>query len=245
MNMKTIFHSAESRGHANHGWLDTWHTFSFANYMNQDRVNFGVLRVLNDDTIQPGMGFGTHPHRDMEIITIPLEGDLEHKDSTGTTGVIKKGEIQVMSAGTGVMHSEYNHNHDKEVKLLQIWVFPRALNLEPRGEQMSIREHSVKNDFQQIVSPEKNDKGLWINQDAWFSLAEFDKGFSKEYKIKKEGNGVYVFVIKGEVETEGQKLVLRDGFGIWDTDSFTLKATEDAEILLMDIPMELPSFLRN
>lgn len=242
--MKTIFHSAESRGHANHGWLDTWHTFSFANYRSESRMNFGVLRVLNDDTVLPGMGFGTHPHRDMEIISIPLEGDLEHKDSTGTTSVIRKGEIQVMTAGTGVLHSEYNHNHDKSVKFLQIWIFPRTLGLEPRGEQMSIKEQAVKNDFQQIVSPDKNDKGLWINQDAWFSLAEFDKDFSKEYKIKKEGNGVYVFVIKGAVKINGQQLNQRDGIGIWDTQSFMLNATEDAEILLMDIPMELPSFVR-
>lgn len=243
--MKTIFHGAESRGHANHGWLDSFHTFSFANYMNDGRMHFGVLRVLNDDTVQPGMGFGTHPHRDMEIISIPLEGDLEHKDSTGTVGVIKKGEIQVMSAGTGVMHSEYNHNKDKLVKFLQIWLFPRALNLEPRGEQMSIVEHSVKNDFQQIVSPDKNDKGLWINQDAWFSLADFDKGFSKAYKIKKDGNGVYVFVIKGAAKIGDHQLNQRDGLGIWDTDSFNIEATEDSEILLMDIPMELPSFLKN
>ena len=241
--MKTIFHSAATRGHANHGWLDTWHTFSFSNYMDDSRINFGVLRVLNDDTVQPGMGFGTHPHRDMEIISIPLEGDLEHKDSTGVTGVIKRGEIQVMTAGSGVLHSEYNHNHDKPVKFLQIWVFPRALNLEPRAEQMSIREHAVKNDFQQIVSPDKNEKGLWINQDAWFSLAEFDSGFAKEYKIKKDGNGVYVFVIKGAAKIGIQELKQRDGMGISDTGSFLLEATEDSEILIMDIPMELPSFL--
>lgn len=236
--MKTVFHSAESRGHANHGWLTSYHTFSFANYQNFDRMNFGVLRVLNDDTVQGGMGFGAHPHRDMEIISIPLEGDLEHKDSTGTTGVIRKGEIQVMSAGTGVMHSEYNHNPDKAVKFLQIWVMPRTLGVEPRGEQMRIKEHAIKNNFQQIVSPHPSENSLWINQDAWFSWADFDQGISREYTIKKEGNGVYVFVIDGTVKIGTQILNSRDGFGIWATDRFSIEAIENAEVLLMDVPME-------
>lgn len=242
--MKTILHTADSRGHANHGWLDSHHTFSFANYMNPERMNFGVLRVLNDDIVQGGMGFGTHPHRDMEIISIPLEGDLEHKDSTGTTGVIKKGEIQVMSAGTGVYHSEYNHNADKQVKFLQIWVFPRELGVEPRGEQMSIQENAKPNDFQQIVSPNQNDDGLWIHQDAWFSLAHFDENISKTYEIKKPGNGVYVFVIKGSAQIGEQTLNERDGLGIWETDAFELKALENSEILLMDVPMGLPNYAK-
>lgn len=243
--MKTVFHSANSRGHANHGWLDSFHSFSFANYQNPEKMNFGVLRVLNDDKVAAGMGFGTHPHRDMEIISIPLEGALEHKDSTGTVGVIQKGEIQVMSAGTGVNHSEYNHSKSEEVKFLQIWVFPRELGVEPRGEQMSIKEHQKKNDFQQIVSPSKSDEGLWINQDAWFSLADFDEGISKTYEIKKSGNGVYAFVIKGSAQIGDQILSERDALGIWDTDSFELKALEDAEILLMDIPMELPAYMKS
>lgn len=243
--MKAIFHSADSRGHANHGWLESFHTFSFANYSNPERMNFGVLRVLNDDTVQPGMGFGTHPHRDMEIISIPLEGGLEHKDSTGVTGVIEKGEIQVMSAGSGVMHSEFNHHRDRLVKFLQIWIFPRELNLEPRAKQMSISENLVKNDFQLIVSPEKKDTGLWINQDTWVWLANFEKGFSKNYKIRKEGNGVYVFVINGTAKIGNQTINTRDGFGIWETDNFILTATENSEILLMDLPMNLPDYLLN
>ena len=178
--MQTIFHRADSRGHANHGWLNSYHTFSFANYQNNERTNFGVLRVLNDDTVTQGMGFGTHPHRDMEIISIPLEGDLEHKDSMGTTAVIKKGEIQVMSAGTGVMHSEYNKNKEEAVKFLQIWVFPREVGVEPRYDQKDIKSEEKINDFQQILSPNKDDDGVWIHQDAWFNLANFTKGNSKK-----------------------------------------------------------------
>jgi redox-sensitive bicupin YhaK (pirin superfamily) len=241
--MKTIFHPADSRGHANHGWLDSHHTFSFANYQKEDRMNFGVLRVLNDDVVKGGMGFGSHPHRDMEIISIPLEGALEHQDSTGVKGVIQKGEIQVMSAGTGVQHSEYNHNKDQEVKFLQIWVFPREVGVAPRGEQISIQDGEKINDFQQILSPNQDDEGVWIHQDAWFHLAKFEKGFSKEYKIHQEGNGVYVFVIKGSAKIGDQTLNKRDGFGIWDTESFSLDATEDSEILLMEVPMSLPEYL--
>jgi redox-sensitive bicupin YhaK (pirin superfamily) len=162
--MKTVYHKADSRGHADHGWLNSYHTFSFANYQNSERSNFGVLRVLNDDTVSQGMGFGTHPHRDMEIISIPLEGDLEHKDSMGTTAVIKKGEIQVMSAGTGIMHSEYNKNKDEAVKFLQIWIFPREVNVEPRYDQIDITKDEKINGFQQILSPDKNDAGVWIHR---------------------------------------------------------------------------------
>lgn len=242
--MKTVFHSANTRGHADYGWLNTYHTFSFANYHDSKRTNFGALRVLNDDTVQPGMGFGTHPHRDMEIITIPLDGDLEHKDSTGVTGVIRKGEIQVMSAGTGVTHSEYNHNQDKIVSFLQIWVFPREINLEPRAEQANIEEWMTKNEYHQIISPNHTDSGLWINQDAWFSLGNFDKDFSKKYQIKKEGNGVYIFVISGAVEVASYQLNARDGLGVWDTKEIEIKANQDSEILVMEVPMELPSYLR-
>lgn len=241
--MKTIYHSAESRGHFDHGWLNTYHTFSFAGYYDEKRTHFGVLRVLNDDTVQGGEGFGTHPHKDMEIISIPLEGALEHKDSTGTTGVIRKGEIQVMTAGTGVRHSEYNHNTDQIVKFLQIWIFPKKLHLQPRGEQMSIKEHEKKNVFQQIVSPEKNDEGLWINQDAWLSIALFDKSFSKEYKIRRNGNGVYLFMLQGSARIAGKELNRRDGLGVWETESISVEAASGAEILLIDVPMALPDFM--
>ncbi len=242
--MKTVYHKADTRGHANHGWLNSYHTFSFAGYQNQERMNFGVLRVLNDDTVSQGMGFGTHPHRDMEIISIPLEGDLEHKDSMGTTAVIKKGEIQVMSAGTGVQHSEYNKNKDEPVKFLQIWVFPREIGVEPRYDQQNIKSEEKINDFQQILSPDKNDDGVWIHQDAWFSLANFKNGNSKDYPLHKNGNGVYAFVLSGTAKIGDQILNSRDGLGIWDTQSFSVEALEDAEILLMEVPMELPDYLK-
>ncbi|CAM1363194.1 Quercetin 2,3-dioxygenase [Tenacibaculum soleae] len=237
--MNTIIHKAGTRGKANHGWLNSHHTFSFANYHNPDRMNFGVLRVLNDDVVSAGMGFGTHPHQNMEIISIPLEGDLEHKDSMGNVAVIKEGDVQVLSAGTGMTHSEYNKNKDKEVKFLQIWIFPKEKNLTPRYDQVSIREIEKDNAFYQVLSPNKNDEGVWINQDAWFHLGNFTEGNSDEYQIKKEGNGVYTFILDGEVEIDGKKLSKRDGMGIWDTDSINVKATKDARILLMEVPMTL------
>lgn len=237
--MKTIIHKAATRGNANHGWLNAHHSFSFANYHNPERMNFGVLRVLNDDIIQAGMGFGTHPHDNMEIITIPLEGDLEHRDSMGNTAVIKEGEIQVMSAGTGVTHSEYNKNQDKDLKLLQIWLFPRERNLTPRYDQISLKDNEKTNEFYQVLSPNKNDQGVWINQDAWFHIGNFTPGNADTYTIKKEGNGVYAFIIEGEVEINGEKLSRRDAMGIWDTDAFEVKASTDARVLLMDVPMTL------
>jgi hypothetical protein len=237
--MKTIYHAADSRGHADHGWLKSNHTFSFANYYNRSRMNFGVLRVINDDHVEGGEGFGTHPHNDMEIISIPLEGDLEHRDSMGNGGIIRKGDIQVMSAGTGVTHSEFNANADRPVKFLQIWVFPREKGVAPRYGQTHIADHAAPDDFQQIVSPYKEDAGLWINQDAWFHLADFSAGISKTYELKKQGNGVYLFVISGQAKIGDQILHTRDGYGIWDTNSFTLEATEKSEILLMEVPMEL------
>ena len=238
-NMKTVLHKANTRGHANHGWLDSHHTFSFANYYNPERMNFGVLRVLNDDVVAPGMGFGTHPHDNMEIISIPLEGDLEHKDSMGNVAVIKEGDVQVLSAGTGITHSEYNKNKDKKVKFLQIWVFPKVKNVTPRYDQISIRDIAKTNEFYQVLSPNKEDQGVWINQDAWFHIGNFTKGHLDEYKVKKEGNGVYAFVLDGEVEINQEKLSKRDGMGIWNTDSFNVKATENARILLMEVPMSL------
>ena len=237
--MKTVYHKADTRGFADHGWLKSHHTFSFANYYNPERMSFGVLRVLNDDQVASGMGFGTHPHRDMEIISIPLEGDLEHKDSMGTTAVIRNGEIQVMSAGTGVQHSEYNKNKDGLVKFLQIWVIPNKMNVTPRYDQISIKENEKINDFQQILSPNPNDEGVWIHQNAWFNLAKFEKGNAKEYRIHDAKNGVYVFVLKGSAKIDEQTLGTRDGFGIWETESFTLEALEDSEVLLMEVPMQL------
>ena len=239
--MKTVYHQADSRGFANHGWLKSYHSFSFANYHNPERMHFGVLRVLNDDQVSGGMGFGTHPHRDMEIISIPLEGDLEHKDSMGTTAVIKKGEIQVMSAGTGVKHSEYNKNKDEIVKFLQIWIIPNKMSVEPRYDQISIKEGEKLNDFQQILSPDPNDEGVWIYQNAWFNLAKFQKGNTKEYHLHDPKNGVYLFVLKGSAKIGDQNLETRDGFGIWESEAFTFEATEDSEILIMEVPMELPN----
>ncbi len=234
----TVLHKASSRGDANHGWLHSRHTFSFANYHNPERMHFGVLRVLNDDQVSAGMGFGTHPHDNMEIISIPLEGDLEHKDSMGNVSVIKKGDIQVLSAGTGITHSEYNKNKDKEVKFLQIWLFPNKKSVTPRYDQITLSNNDRHNKLQQILSPVATDAGVWIHQDAWFHLGQFDKDFTTSYSIKKSGNGVYAFVLKGDITIEGQELNERDGLGIWDVDKISLKAnSQGAEVLLMDVPM--------
>ncbi len=235
--MKTVLHKAGTRGHANHGWLDSHHTFSFAGYYNPERMNFGVLRVLNDDVVSSGMGFPTHPHQNMEIISIPLEGDLQHRDSMGNVAVIKAGDVQVMSAGTGVEHSEFNKNQDSLVRFLQIWVFPRERNITPRYDQITLEKGQATNTFQQILSPDPTDEGVWINQDAWFSLGELAAGHEQSYAIKKAGNGVYVFVLEGSVEINGEQLELRDGLGIWDADGFVVKAAQDARVLLMDVPM--------
>lgn len=236
----TVLHKANSRGHANHGWLDSHHSFSFANYYNPDRMHFGVLRVLNDDRVDAGMGFGTHPHDNMEIISIPLEGDLEHKDSMGNTAVIKKGDIQVMSAGTGIYHSEYNKNKDKLTKFLQIWVYPNKKNVTPRYDQIALNEADRHNNLQQILSPNANDEGVWIYQDAWFHLGKFDKDFTTDYKLKKSGNGIYAFVIKGDVNIGNIQLNERDALGIWDTKEIQIAAnTQDAELLLIEVPMSV------
>jgi len=236
--MKTILHKAETRGHANHGWLNSHHTFSFANYYNPDRMHFGALRVLNDDTVAAGMGFGTHPHDNMEIISIPLEGDLEHKDSMGNTTVIRHGDIQVMSAGTGIRHSEYNKNTDKPVKFLQIWVFPDNRGVKPRYDQISLNPADRQNKLQQILSPNADDAGVWIHQNAWFHLGKLEKNFTADYALKAKGNGVYAFVLSGNVTISGHKLSSRDGLGLWETDKITLLADSDAEVLLMELPME-------
>jgi redox-sensitive bicupin YhaK (pirin superfamily) len=234
----TIIHKAETRGEANHGWLHTRFTFSFSNYYNPERMHFGMLRVLNDDNIAAGMGFGTHPHDNMEIITIPTEGALEHKDSMGNGTVIKSGDVQVMSAGTGITHSEFNANKDKPVKLFQIWVFPNKKNVTPRYDQITLNLNDRHNKFQQILSPNPDDAGVWIHQDAWFHLGRFDKDYAVDYTIKKKGNGVYAFIIKGSVTIDNTVLDERDGLGTWNTDKISLKAnTQDAEVLLMEVPM--------
>jgi redox-sensitive bicupin YhaK (pirin superfamily) len=235
--LDTIIHPSETRGHANHGWLDSKHTFSFAGYFNPERIHFGALRVLNDDTVEPGMGFDIHPHDNMEIISIPLEGELAHKDSMGNVVVIKKGDIQVMSAGSGIFHSEYNYSSERIVKFLQIWILPNKKNVSPRYEQFTLDPSKNHNKLQQIVSPDKDDAGLWIHQNAWFHLGKFDKGISTIYKIKSPGNGVYAFIIKGKVNVNQQILMTRDGLGIQDEDKLVIKADTDSEILLMEVPM--------
>lgn len=236
----TILHKAETRGDANHGWLQSKHTFSFANYYNPQRMHFGVLRVLNDDRVEAGMGFGTHPHDNMEIISIPLEGDLEHKDSMGNITVIKKGDVQVMSAGSGITHSEYNRSKDSLVKFLQIWVFPNKKNVTPRYNQISLDINDRHNKLQQILSPNAHDEGVWIHQYAWFFMGKFDKDLEVEYKIKKPGNGVYAFILSGDFTIDGIALNNRDGLGTWDTEKITIKSdSNEAEILLMEVPMNV------
>ena len=232
------YHSSDSRGDANHGWLHSRHTFSFAGYHDPERIHFGMLRVLNDDFVAPGMGFGTHPHDNMEIISIPLEGDLEHKDSMGNVAVIRHGDIQVMSAGTGITHSEYNRNKNLPVKFLQIWIFPDKRNVTPRYDQLTLNLSDRQNRLQQVLSPSPQDEGVWIHQQAWFHLGNFDDGVSQSYFIKARGNGVYAFVLSGSFEIDGHLLKNRDGLGVWDTDSIQLLSKEaGSEILLMEVPM--------
>jgi len=233
----TILHKAATRGHANHGWLNSYHTFSFANYYNPERMHFGELRVLNDDTVTGGMGFGTHPHDNMEIISIPLEGDLQHKDSMGNIAVIKQGDIQVMSAGTGIYHSEQNNDKGEAVKFLQIWIFPNKKNVVPRYDQLTLNVADRHNKLQQVLSPNATDEGVWIYQDAWFHMGNLDKEVTVNYNLKKEGNGVYAFVLKGDVSINEQPLNTRDGFGISGVNELTITADSEAEILLMEVPM--------
>jgi len=235
--MKTIKHTADTRGEANHGWLKSHHSFSFANYFNQDRMNFGMLRVLNDDEVSGGKGFGKHPHKNMEIISIPLSGDLEHQDSMGNTTVIKEGDIQIMSAGTGVRHSEYNKNKDQAVKFLQIWVIPNRENVEPRYDQISTLDLKKENEWYQVLSPHKEDQGVWIHQQAYFSMGDFTQPTSLTYNLKDSKNGVYIFVLEGNLKVETEELTRRDALGIWDTDSVEVKAKAHTKVLLMEIPM--------
>ncbi|MCK6600555.1 MAG: pirin family protein [Bacteroidetes bacterium] len=235
--MKTVFHSAESRGFADHGWLKSHHTFSFAGYYHPGRMNFGALRVLNDDIVAAGMGFGTHPHDNMEIISIPLEGDLEHRDSMGNLAVIRNGDIQVMSAGTGIRHSEYNKNTDQPVKFLQIWVIPDQRNVNPRYDQVSLDPKDRHNRLQQIASPDPTGDGVWFHQQAWFFLGQLDRGFQETYTLKKPGNGIYFFVLSGKITLAGQELSSRDGLGVWETSEVHLTAESESSLLIMEVPM--------
>lgn len=236
--MKTIHHPANSRGAANHGWLNSHHSFSFANYYNPQKMNFGLLRVLNDDAVAPGKGFGKHPHDNMEIISIPLEGNLEHEDSMGNKAVIKEGEIQVMSAGTGIFHSEYNASASEDVKFLQIWIFPNQRDVTPRYDQIPLPDLNQTNKLHQVLSPSAHDAGVWIHQNTWFHMGTFDESSNETYRIKSSNNGVYAFVIDGSFNVAGQELGKRDALGIWDTSEFQLHATSPgSRILLIDVPM--------
>ncbi len=235
--MKTVFHPANSRGFANHGWLQSYHTFSFAEYRNPQRMHFGVLRVLNDDTVAPGRGFGRHPHQNMEIISIPLSGELVHQDNMGNNSIIRHGDIQVMSAGTGVEHSEFNNSNDQEVRFLQIWIFPKAKNVVPRYDQLRIPE--LPNTLVQVLSPSAGDQGVWIHQDAWFHLGHFDQETSLRYALHEGGNGVYVFLLDGQIRVGDQELNKRDGFGVWETEAITLQTSPGSRVLLLEVPMQL------
>lgn len=235
--MKTTIHKSNTRGYADHGWLKSYHTFSFANFYNPQRTRFGLLRVLNDDIVEAGMGFGTHPHDNMEIVTIPLYGELAHKDSTGNKGVIKPNDVQIMSAGSGLTHSEFNNSKIDPVNLLQIWVFPKEKNIEPRYDQKAYNPDERKNALKLVVSPQRDNGSLWINQDAYFSLGNIDSGKSIIYKINSKENGVYVFAISGAVEIAGETLNARDAIGLEDIDSIEIKAKDNSELLLMEVPM--------
>ena len=235
--MRTIYHAADSRGDANHGWLKSKHTFSFANYHNPERMGFGALRVINDDFVIAGQGFGKHSHRDMEIISIPLSGKLGHGDNIGNNGIIETGEIQVMSAGTGITHSEMNGDDTEAVKFLQIWVIPNKMNVEPRYQQIRMDDILKPNEFNQVLSPNADDAGVWIHQDAWFSMGDFDKDITQTYDLINPNNGVYIFVINGKVVVNGNTLDTRDGLGVWDTKNFAMDVIEDAKVLLMEVPM--------
>lgn len=235
--MKSVLHKSNTRGGQDHGWLKTKHSFSFANFHDPSKMNFGALRVLNDDLIERGMGFKQHGHSNMEIITIPLSGELAHKDSMGNSGVVRKGEIQIMSAGTGIMHSEFNDSKENLVNILQIWVIPNKIDAEPRYDEINFADSAKINDFQQIISPQKDDAGSWINQDAWFNLLKTDALTKKKYSLHKNGNGVYIFVISGTAKISDQNLESKDALGIWEVEDFEIEASENSEVLLIEVPM--------
>ena len=235
--MDKVIHKADTRGYANHGWLESYHSFSFASYYNPKRMQFGTLRVLNDDRVAPGMGFGTHPHQNMEIISIPLEGDLEHKDSIGNTAVIRQGDVQVMSAGTGVQHSEYNKNKDREVAFLQIWVLPDRPNVTPRYDQITLDPKQFNNAWFTLLGPRDKHDGLWIHQNAWFHLGEFNEQDTATYTIKEKGNGLYVFVLEGKVQVEDEFLGRRDALGVWNTEEVVFRMEDKSRLLLLEVPI--------
>jgi redox-sensitive bicupin YhaK (pirin superfamily) len=235
--MKTEFQKASERGHADHGWLNTYHSFSFADFHNPEKVHFGMLRVLNDDTVAPGKGFGEHPHDNMEIVTIVLKGSLEHKDSMGNSSVIRAGEVQIMSAGTGITHSEFNASKTEEVQFLQIWVFPMERNIKPRYDQKFFQPDFRRNRFDCIVSPDGTNESMWINQDAYFSLGRYARGIHATYKVKKAGNGVYIFLISGKVSVVGKTLDERDAIALTETDKVSFVPATESEILVIEVPM--------
>ncbi len=237
---KVVFHPADQRGHADHGWLNARHSFSFAGWYDPSRIHYGALRVLNDDIVKGGMGFGKHPHDNMEIITIVLSGELAHKDSMGHQQTIYPGEVQVMSAGTGVFHSEFNPDHHEEVNLLQTWIFPNKRNVQPRYDQTFFDEEGRKNKLQLLVSSmEGNEEGLKIHQDARIFRSELEAGATVSHTLKSSGHGAYVFVISGSVSIKDQKLNRRDAMGISDTDTFDIIANADSDLVLFEVPMEI------
>lgn len=238
--MNKVLHPAQSRGAANHGWLKSFHSFSFANYYNPQKMHFGVLRVLNDDEVAPSMGFGTHPHDNMEIISIPLSGELKHKDSMGNEAIIKTGEIQVMSAGTGIQHSEFNASTSDPVKFLQIWLFPNKKNVTPRYDQIQLPDLATHNELHQVLSPNADDAGVWIHQNAWFHMGTFDAGTDQSYTLKDARNGLYLFMIEGSIEIEGETLGARDAVGLSDFNEVSFTSTsENTRVLLMEVPMHV------
>ncbi|GGD10562.1 pirin family protein [Hyunsoonleella pacifica] len=237
--MKTIVHKADTRGFANHGWLKSHHTFSFSSYQNPERMNFGKLRVLNDDVVQPKMGFGTHPHQNMEIISIPLKGALSHKDSMGNKRAIEVGEVQVMSAGAGLTHSEFNDSKTEEVNFLQLWIIPEEMGVEPNYEQRKFDTSARKNTLQTVVAPKDKLEGnaLPISQQAYIYRTNLDAGNLVSLNIKKPDNGLYIFVTEGGVKISGNTLNKRDAMGVWDTDTVDISASEDAEVVIIEVPM--------
>lgn len=233
-----VIHTADSRGYADHGWLKSYHTFSFASYFNPERVNFGALRVLNDDFVAAGMGFGAHPHENMEIISIPLEGKLAHKDSTGSEGVIQKGEIQFMSAGTGVTHSEMNGSTTEDVKFLQIWVFPNKQNITPRYGQMNYEV--AENELKTLIQPETQEGTLRLQQNAWFKMAKFNANKTLQLKVEDpKNNGIYIFLLNGSLTVDGKNINTRDAIGVWETENIDVKINDDSEFLVIEVPMNI------
>jgi len=235
--MKTLIYPAADRGHVDFGWLDSHHSFSFGNWHHPEKVHFGALRVLNDDTVIGGKGFDAHPHENMEIISIPLKGALAHKDSIGAEGIIYSGDVQIMSAGSGIRHSEYNASHFDPVNFLQIWVFPKQLNIKPRHDQKTFDPAGRIGKWQVVVSPDAAEGGVWINQDARMALTKLPAGTSISFSPAIAGNGVYLFVLEGRVEVDGKNLERRDGMGISETDSIVITAGENADLLAIEVPM--------